>query len=91
MNRFHKSSILLFFSIFLISIFNLKAQIGEWENLLQNNTLNNFIQLNGDADFLLKDGLLIGISKLNTPNSFLATKNTMLILYLNSMYSLILV
>ena len=74
MNRFHKSSILLFFSIFLISIFNLKAQIGEWENLLQNNTLNNFIQLNGDADFLLKDGLLIGISKLNTPNSFLATK-----------------
>ena len=34
----------------------------------------NFVKLNGNAEFKVVDGNLIGTSKLNTPNSFLATK-----------------
>jgi hypothetical protein len=45
-----------------------------WQNLLEGNTLENFVQLNGKADFSIEDGVLIGTSKRNTPNSFLATK-----------------
>ena len=34
------------------------------------------MRLNGNAEFKVVDGNLIGTSKLNTPNSFLATKKT---------------
>jgi hypothetical protein len=52
----------------------LNAQQVSWNYLLEENALNNFIQLNGEASFTLQNGILTGTSKLNTPNSFLATK-----------------
>ena len=72
---FFKKNILLVI-IFLVSAYiKVKGQETKWNNLLDNNDLSGFIQLNGKADFTLKDGVLIGTSKLNTPNSFLATKS----------------
>ena len=72
---FFKKNILLLI-IFLVSAYiKVKGQETKWNNLLDNNDLSEFIQLNGKADFTLKDGVLIGTSKLNTPNSFLATKS----------------
>ena len=72
---FFKKNILLVI-IFLVSAYiKVKGQETKWNNLLDNNDLSGFIQLNGNADFTLKDGVLIGTSKLNTPNSFLATKS----------------
>lgn len=47
---------------------------SNWVNLFRKNDLSDFQQLNGTASYELKDGELIGISKMNTPNSFLATK-----------------
>ena len=38
--------------------------------------LSSFVQLNGDAEYSYTDGILTGISKMDIPNSFLATKHT---------------
>jgi len=45
-----------------------------WKPLFRDAKLNDFRQLNGTAKFEFKDGVLIGTTKNNTPNSFLATK-----------------
>lgn len=47
---------------------------AEWDHLLEGDVVSKFIQLNGDASYVLEDGVMTGTSKLNTPNSFLATK-----------------
>lgn len=64
------------FLLFALSLSHVKAQEAKWINLLDDASLSQFKQLNGTADFTLKDGVLIGTSKRNTPNSFLATKKT---------------
>ena len=43
-----------------------------WEEPLKTNDLSNFTQVNGTAEYILTDGVLVGTSKLGTPNSFLA-------------------
>ena len=48
----------------------------KWEYLLNEKNLKNFNQLNGKAEFKLKEEVLIGTSKLDTPNSFLATNKS---------------
>jgi len=47
-----------------------------WDMLFNGKDFSNFEQLNGEATFLIEDGAMVGISKLNTPNSFMATKKT---------------
>jgi len=47
-----------------------------WQMLFNGTDFSNFEQLNGEATFLVEDGVMVGISKLNTPNSFLATKQS---------------
>lgn len=69
--RFFKSTLSTLFFLFISCL--LFSQEG-WTNLLGKNKVNNFQQLNGEADFKIKRKKIIGISKLNTPNSFLATK-----------------
>ena len=74
LNRFYINYTLIIFCILLYPNTILHAQDVGWKNLLQNNKLDNFKQLNGEAEFKLENGILVGISKQNTPNSFLATK-----------------
>ncbi len=50
------------------------SQETTWESLFNGKDFNNFQQLNGTATYAIEDGNMVGISKLNTPNSFLATK-----------------
>jgi hypothetical protein len=45
-----------------------------WESLLKDKNLSNFEKLNGTAEYEYEDGVLTGITKANTPNTFLATK-----------------
>jgi len=45
-----------------------------WEVLFNGENFDAFEQLNGDATYQIEDGAMVGISKLKTPNSFLATK-----------------
>lgn len=52
--------------------------MGEWQPLLIDNNLSNFSTLNGSAKYYAQEGVIIGVSKSNTPNSFLCT---------NEMYS----
>ena len=74
LNRFYINYRLIIFCILLYPKSILHAQELGWKNLLHNNNLDNFKQLNGEAEFKLENGILVGISKQNTPNSFLATK-----------------
>jgi len=45
----------------------------EWEYLFNGEDLNNWTVINGSAEFNIEDGAIIGITKMNTPNTFLAT------------------
>ncbi len=45
-----------------------------WENLFNGKDLTGFNLLNGKAPFRFEDGVLIGTSVMNQPNSFLATE-----------------
>ena len=46
----------------------------KWEDLFNGKNLRGWTKLNGDAEYKVEDGAIIGISKTNTPNTFLATK-----------------
>ena len=75
MKKKHRN--LLFLLVLIGLIFpttKIKAQNNNWKNLLENNSLSKFKQLNGSAQFYLKNDELVGVSKANTSNSFLATK-----------------
>ena len=67
-----KCKILLVFVVFGLTA-TISAQ-DNWEVLFNGKDLKNFNQLNGNAKYEIKNNELIGTSKLNTPNSFMATK-----------------
>ena len=54
----------------------LVGQASDWEPLFNGTNFDNFEQLNGTADFVIEGEAIVGISKLHTPNSFLATKKS---------------
>jgi hypothetical protein len=45
----------------------------KWETLFNGKNLKGWTKLNGTAEYTVKDGAIVGTSKLNTPNTFLAT------------------
>ncbi|MHC4726708.1 MAG: family 16 glycoside hydrolase, partial [Planctomycetota bacterium] len=70
-----------FVTLFLISAIayislpalSLAAQ-ADWENLFDGKTLDGWIQRNGKAKYTVQDGMIVGTTVLNTPNSFLCTE-----------------
>ena len=46
----------------------------DWNKLFNEENLDQWVQLNGEAKYSLEDGVIVGESVLNTPNSFLCTK-----------------
>ena len=44
-----------------------------WRPLLLNQELSNFSKRNGKAEFYVDGNVIVGVSKMNTPNSFLCT------------------
>lgn len=66
-----KKSIL--FTLLLIFTATLSAQ--NWQPLFNGKNLNGWKKLNGKAEYKIVDGTIVGISKMGTPNTFLATKN----------------
>jgi len=46
----------------------------EWESLFDGKTLNGWVQRNGKAKYTVEDGMIVGTTVLNTPNSFLCTE-----------------
>ena len=65
-----KKSVLL---LFIMGSFLSFAQ-PQWESLFNGKNLKGWTKLNGTADYKIEDETIVGISKLNTPNTFLATK-----------------
>jgi hypothetical protein len=69
--------------IFIVFVFSLLISacspkpvttlMSEWRPLLVDKNLSNFTILNGSAKYYVQDEVLIGVSKSNTPNSFLCT------------------
>lgn len=47
---------------------------SNWENLFNGKNLKGWTRLNGNANYRVEDGAIVGISKVGTPNTFLATK-----------------
>ena len=45
----------------------------KWQNLFNGEDLNGWEKLNGTAEYIVEDNMIIGISEMNTPNTFLAT------------------
>ena len=50
------------------------AQQGEWQNLFNGKDLTGWKQLNGKARYEVKDGMIVGSTVSDQPNSFLATE-----------------
>ena len=68
------SVILLTFILVGILLPEMSFAAEEWENLFDGKTLNGWIQRNGKAKYAVEDGMIVGTTVLNTPNSFLCTE-----------------
>jgi len=67
-----KIAFFLFFAVsFLIAGNKLNM---EWEYLFDGKTLDGWEQRGGEAQYKVEDGMIVGVSKADTPNSFLCTK-----------------
>lgn len=58
----------------LIVVFTASAQEPKWQSLFNGRNLSGWTKMNGTAEYKVKDKTIIGISKMNTPNTFLSTK-----------------
>lgn len=65
---------LFLMSMMLISITLFANGTDNWVDLFNGKNLDGWEILNGNAEFKVENGVIIGTSKLNTPNTFLATK-----------------
>ncbi len=46
---------------------------GNWESLFNGKSLKGWKKVNGSAEYKIQDGAIVGVSKMNTPNTFLST------------------
>ena len=69
-----KKSLILLASLLLL--FLSCEQGPKWQSLFDGTNLEGWEKLNGTAEYKVEDGALVGISQLNTPNTFLATNQT---------------
>ena len=66
--------IFIFFVVLLMTGCSGGASIDGWTSLFNGKDLTGWIQRNGEAEFKVENGEIIGISKANTPSSFLCTE-----------------
>jgi len=66
-----KRFIVILLAGILASISCLQMSFGaeDWQNLFDGKTLNGWIQRNGKAKYAVEDGMIVGTTVLNTPNS----------------------
>ncbi len=65
----------------LLAIFLMNSSISMagddgWEMLFNGKDFSGFKQLNGQATYTVEDEMMVGTTKTNTPNSFMATEKT---------------
>jgi hypothetical protein len=49
---------------------------SEWRPLFDGESLSGWTRLNGEAEYTVEDGAIVGTTKADTPNTFLATEET---------------
>ena len=64
----------ILFGLSLLCAASMSAQT--WEPLFNGKNLKGWEKKNGKAEYKVEDGAIVGISKVNTPNTFLVTKDT---------------
>lgn len=67
---------MVFLAIFFTISSSIYAQSDGWQMLFNGKDFTGFKQLNGEANYTVEDGMMVGTTKLNTPNSFMATEKT---------------
>ena len=64
----------IYITIILFSISQFaQSQSAGWTNLFNGKNLDGWKQLNGKAKYEVKDGMIVGTTVPNEPNSFLVT------------------
>lgn len=63
----------LILSLMLIASISIFSQ-AKWESLFNGKDLSGWKVLNGAAEYTIRDGAIVGHSKLKTPNTFLCTE-----------------
>ena len=61
-------------SSLMLSVGSLWAAEADWQDLFDGQSLDGWVQRNGKAKYTVEDGVIIGTTVLNTPNSFLCTE-----------------
>ena len=61
--------------VLFLMAFNLTS-VGQdgWTNLFNGKDLTGWEQLNGEAKYTVEDGMIVGTTVMNTPNSFIRTE-----------------
>lgn len=60
--------------VLVVTALSLSAQ-EQWENLFNGRNFKGWKKINGTAEYVIRDGTIIGISKWNVPtNTFLITE-----------------
>lgn len=70
-----KKNILMLIAVFMI-LASCKQQSPEWKDLFNGKNLDGWVKLNGTAEYRVEDDMIVGVSEMNTPNTFLATTET---------------
>lgn len=68
-----KGKFIMLMMVPLFCAFAVKAQDHEWEVMFNGKNLKGWKILNGNAEFRVENGCIIGVSAAQTPNSFLTT------------------
>jgi len=67
---------LSFFVLFILISTTSFSQTDGWINLFNGKDLSGWKQLNGEAKYTVENGVIVGTTVLNTPNSFICTEKT---------------
>lgn len=58
---------------FMLLAMNSHSQNDDWQSLFNGTDFSGWKKLNGTAEFKIEEDVIIGIARLNTPNTFLCT------------------
>ena len=65
-----------FLPILILVMFTTSLSAQNWKELFNGKNFDNWEKKNGNAEYQIKGDEIVGISHLNTPNTFLCTKET---------------